>query len=67
MAKGKEPRKTRKKARDKPRAPNPGLPDKETIISERTFVSPKGTRFRIIKTTQKDPYDPPDNESNGDS
>ena len=40
---------------------NPGLPDPKTVVSERTLVSPKGTRFRIIRTTEKDPYDPPDN------
>ena len=39
---------------------NPGLPDKETVIGERTFVSPKGKRYRIIKTTERDPYDPPE-------
>jgi hypothetical protein len=43
--------------------PNPGLPDKDTVISERTFTSPKGRRYRILRTTEKDPYDPPDDES----
>jgi hypothetical protein len=45
---------------------NPALPDKETVVSERTLTSPKGKRYRIIRTTQKDPYDPPDgNDESG--
>jgi hypothetical protein len=47
--------------------PNPGLPDKETVVSERTLVSPKGKRYRIIRTTEKDPYDPPDETGKGGS
>jgi hypothetical protein len=38
------------------------LPDKDTVISEREFTSPKGKRYRIIKTTERDPYDPPDDD-----
>jgi hypothetical protein len=48
---------------ESPRQPNPGLPDPATVISERTFTSPKGKRYRIIRTTEKDPYDPPDDAS----
>jgi hypothetical protein len=47
--------------------PTPGLPDKETIVSERMFTSPKGKRYRIIRTTEKDPYDPPDDENKSGS
>ena len=44
-----------------PRQPvNPGLPDPKTVISERVLVSPKGRQYRILRTTEKDPYDPPD-------
>lgn len=43
---------------------NPGLPDKETVIGERPFVSPTGKRYRIIKTTERDPYDPPEDKGN---
>ncbi len=53
---------SRKEGGDGPRARNPGLPSKETVISERTFTSPKGKHYRIIRTTEKDPYDPPDSE-----
>lgn len=66
MAKRKRPRKAAKKARKATRPRNPGLPDPKTVVSERLFVSPKGRRFRIITTTEKDPYDPDDN-SNGKS
>ena len=41
---------------------NPGLPDKRSIVSERPFVSPKGGRYRIITTNQRDPYDPGGNK-----
>jgi hypothetical protein len=48
-------------------APNPGLPDKEAVISERTFVSPKGKRYRIITTSETNPYDPSDEADKKDS
>ena len=38
----------------------PGLPDPETVISVTEFTSPKGRRYRILRTTEKDEYDPPD-------
>jgi hypothetical protein len=44
-------------ARAKPR---PGLPDKSSIVSVKTLVSPKGNRYRIIETDEADAYDPPD-------
>jgi hypothetical protein len=34
----------------------------ESVVSERVFISPKGRRFRILRTTEKDPYDPPDDQ-----
>jgi hypothetical protein len=61
MAKRKGPRKPRGSARAAGRPRNPGLPDPKTVVSERTLVSPKGTRFRVLRTTEKDPYDPDDN------
>lgn len=54
---GKGPRKAKQEQRR-----NPGLPDKETVIGERTFVSPKGKHYRIIKTTERDVYDPPEDK-----
>lgn len=35
----------------------PGLPDEATVVSEKIFTSPKGRRYRILRTTQTDPYD----------
>ena len=64
MVKRKGPRKSSGETPSSARPRNPGLPDPKTIVSERTFVSPKGTRFRIIRTTEKDPYDPDDGNNN---
>ena len=47
------------------RPTNPGLPDPKTVVSERTVISPKGGRYRIIRTNEKDAYDPPDDENRG--
>ena len=35
------------------------LPDKHTVIEEKTLISPKGAQYRILTTTETDPYDPP--------
>jgi hypothetical protein len=40
---------------EKPR--RAGLPAPDSIISEVTFTSPKGNKYRIIKTTEQDAYD----------
>lgn len=40
-------------------SPRPGLPAKDSIISEETFKSPKGKVYRIIKTNEMDEYDEP--------
>ena len=34
-------------------------PSPESVISESTFVSPKGRVYRILRTNQTDPYDRP--------
>lgn len=44
----------------KRKSANPGLPDPKTVLYERPLVSPRGRRYRIITTSQKDPYDPKD-------
>lgn len=46
------------KSADKSRA-RPGLPDEESVLSEKTFTSPKGNKYRIIETDETDPYDAP--------
>jgi len=37
----------------------PGLPAPESVVSEKTFTSPKGKRYRILRTDETDPYDKP--------
>ena len=37
----------------------PGMPNEESILSEKVFTSPKGKEYRIIKTDERDPYDAP--------
>jgi hypothetical protein len=65
MPRRKKPSETHEEEPKSSRPRNPGLPNKETIIAERPFTSPKGKRYRIIKTTEKDPYDPPDDQEKG--
>lgn len=35
----------------------PGLPDPATVVAEETIISPKGRRYRILKTRQMDAYE----------
>ena len=37
----------------------PGMPNKASVLSEKVFTSPKGKRYRIIRTDEMDPYDAP--------
>jgi len=37
----------------------PGLPDPSSVLAETVLVSPKGQRYRILRTDEKDAYDPP--------
>jgi hypothetical protein len=34
-----------------------GLPDEASVVSEATLVSPKGTIYRVVRTSEKDPYE----------
>jgi hypothetical protein len=43
-------------AEDKPR---PGLPAPENVREVIDFVSPQKKRFKILRTTETDAYDPP--------
>jgi hypothetical protein len=38
----------------------PGPSPPESIVSETEFTSPKGAKYRIIKTRETDPYDKPE-------
>jgi hypothetical protein len=53
--------KRRDRKRSVKRAPKPptGLPDPRSVVASKTFQSPKGSQYRILKTTERDPYDPP--------
>ena len=37
----------------------PGLPDEASVLFEKTFTSPKGKKYRIIKTDETNAYDAP--------
>jgi hypothetical protein len=56
---GRAPDASGRAGRPAPRKPRPGLPDPESVVSVKTFTSPKGNRYRIIETNETDPYDPP--------
>jgi hypothetical protein len=45
-----------KKRKSKTRA---GLPDPASIVSETTLRSPAGRTYRVLRTSERDPYDPP--------
>jgi hypothetical protein len=34
-----------------------GLPPPESVVAEDELVSPKGTRYRVLTTTEKDAYE----------
>jgi len=55
----KEGRTRSKEERESPGEIPPGTPDPGSIVSERSFVSPKGKRYTIITTNEMDPYDEP--------
>ncbi len=48
------------KPEKKRRAARPGLPAESSVLSEKTFTSPGNKRYRIITTSERDAYDPPD-------
>ncbi len=45
------------KRKSKPRV---GLPDSASVVSETTLRSPAGRTYRVLRTTERDPYDPSD-------
>lgn len=34
-----------------------GLPKESSVVAVKTLISPQGTRFRILTTTEKDAYE----------
>jgi hypothetical protein len=62
MAKRADRDKRRSRRRDAKSAgteQRPWLPDKATVVEEKMFKSPSGRHYRILRTTETDPYDPP--------
>jgi hypothetical protein len=43
--------------------PRKALPSPDSVVSEAIFISPKGGVYRILRTNQTDPYDPPTSEA----
>ncbi len=37
-----------------------GLPNPDSVVSETTLRSPSGRTYRVLRTTERDPYDRPD-------
>lgn len=37
----------------------PGMPAPDTVEEVSEFVSPQGDKYKILKTTETDAYDPP--------
>jgi len=63
MPPGKEDRKGSRKSGENvfsPQEIRPGLPDPSSVVAETVFVSPKGRRYRILRTDEKDAYDRPE-------
>jgi hypothetical protein len=58
----KPPRKPRPTGRQERTRKVGAIPDASTVVSEAAVTSPKGTTFRILRTTQADAYDKPKND-----
>ena len=43
--------------RTEARKRRPGLPNESSIVAEIEFTSPKGTKYRVLRTNEKDAYD----------
>jgi hypothetical protein len=49
----------RKRKKEEPGANVEGLPRPESVIERKTFISPKGRKYLILKTTERDATDEP--------
>jgi len=45
------------KRAERPNENRTGMPAKDSIVDEVLFKSPKGTKYRILKTNEVDAYD----------
>ena len=48
---------------DLPGVVRTGMPSKDSVIGETSFESPKGTKYRILRTTEIDTYDIPEKKN----
>lgn len=55
MARGPKPEATKQHGQERKR--RAGLPSEDSVLEEREFRSPKGTKYRLLRTNQKDAYD----------
>ena len=55
MARGPKPEPTTQSRQPSKR--RAGLPDEASVLEERELRSPKGTKYRLLRTNQKDAYD----------
>jgi hypothetical protein len=60
MAEGKGKRRDPKRSATGHRAQSKALPNPHSVIVQKTFRSPKGTKYRILKTSERDAYDSPE-------
>jgi len=45
------------KRAERPNETRTGMPAKDSVVGEVLFKSPKGTKYRILKTNEVDAYD----------
>ncbi|MGC2774653.1 MAG: hypothetical protein WA418_03345 [Bradyrhizobium sp.] len=38
------------------------LPDASSVVGEKALISPKGRKYRVLTTTELDPYDRPEKD-----
>jgi hypothetical protein len=62
--KGKAASKQAGKRAERPNEIRTGMPAKDSVVGEVIFKSPKGTKYRILKTNEVDAYDVDPNEKN---
>ena len=55
MARSPKPGPTRQRSQARKR--RAGLPNEASVLEEREFRSPKGTKYRLLRTNEKDAYD----------
>jgi hypothetical protein len=52
------------KRAERPNEIRTGMPSKDSVVGEVQFKSPKGTKYRILKTNEVDAYDVDPNKKN---